>query len=844
MLVRRHVPIAVSLLSSLAPALTGQALFPGQRYEVGFLPRELLHADMQGDGILDVVCLGESGGVNVYFGGADGTLTKGGSYGSYKTATDGVLVDANLDGHLDFVSVHGATSSPVVEGRLVVQLGNAQGVLTKLQEIATGGISRGIARGDYDDDGLPDYVTVNSQSVSYSVLKGLPSGAVSAPTVYLSGTYMYEAEPVDIGADGVLDLVAVGQGQLYLFTGNGQGGVFPTGQVPIGANANGLVLGKIDADAKPDAAYVSGASLRVISDLYGSPSESSYALTTSGLDLAFGDFDGNGRPDALTTQSNLQCALLHGNSGGSFGAPQTFAVDTSALEVDVFDVDGDGRSDALAAGSYALVVAHGNPSGVPQYDGAAVISLAAGGSLSGLHCADLDQDGDSDVLYSQVSSVGWLAGDGAGALSSGQTIAPLSGPYDCKSGDLDGDGVLDLVVANETGAFAHRIAVLRGTGAGAFEAPIYHPTGTLPVHAALGDLNLDGDLDVSCATLTGGLSILLGASGAGFSPQAHYLDVPGGDRSVIGDFDANGTPDVVLSGGLGLVRFPGVGGGALGTPQWITAGVEDRKVTQCDIDGDGRTDLATSGTNPPLTRVHLADGSGGFEPALAQPAVTGPADVLATDLDGDGQIDLASYGSTGNIGVRLGAGDGSFGALQYYGSTGSNSRVLAGADLDSDGRVDLLAGVSSSIAVYMNKAHDTMHVTAYGIGTPGCGGASTLGATSMPQVGAADFGLISANVPPGSHGFLLVGAVPDLAGFDPFGLGVLLHVDPFAPIFLLPAVAEQSGTAHIALPIPPDAALGGVNVVAQALWPQPLAPCSQAFLGLSASRGASIQIQP
>ncbi len=73
---------------------------------------------------------------------------------------------------------------------------------------------------------------------------------------------------------------------------------------------------------------------------------------------------------------------------------------------------------------------------------------------------------------------------------------------------------------------------------------------------------------------------------------------------------------------------------------------------------------------------------------------------------------------------------------------------------------------------------------------------------------------------------------------------MLLHVNPFAPLFVLPAVAQLSGTAHIALPIPTDASLGGQSVVAQALWPQPLAPCSSALLGLSSSRGALIQIQP
>lgn len=832
---------------SLAPLVAAQSLFEGVRYEVGFIPRQLLRGDMQGDGKLDCVCLGETGQLNVFLAVGDGTFVPTGAFASYETATDAVLVDADLDGDLDALTVHGATSTPVVEGRLVVLHGNGQGALTKVQEIATGGITRGIARGDFDANGWPDYATVNSQSVSYSVLDGLPGGTVAAPTVYSFGAYMYEAEVADIGADGVLDMVAVGQGQLFLFSGDGQGGLFHTGSVPIAASANGLVIGKIDLDAKPDVGYVAGTTLRVISDVFGAPSETSYPVGGSCLDLAFGDFDANGRPDALTGFIDKQCALLYGNAAGGFGAATAFGVDVGVTQVDALDLDADGQSDALAAGNFALVVAHGTPSGLPHYSPATTIDVASYGTVSGLHGTDVDGDGDADVLLSGSSTLAWLAGDASGALAAPTPLAALSAPWDIDSGDLDGDGVLDVVVANEIGSFGHSVVVLRGLGGGAYAAPITHPAGSLPVDVALGDLDLDGDLDVACAALTSGLVVLIGASGVDFAAQEQYTEAGTGDRVQVGDFDANGKPDVVLSGSAGLLRYSGDGAGGLAAPLWIATGNNlDRRVVQADFNRDGRTDLATYASPSAFAglRVHLADGSAGYLPPILLGALAGVTDLLAADVDADGNADLVCWTNHGNAGVRLGDGAAGFGALHAYGSPASNGRGIAGADLDADGRIDVVTGMTGKVVELVNLAPDAAFAAPYGTGTPDCEGATTLGATAMPQVGASGFALFSANAPAGVHGFLVVAATADAAGSDPLGLGLLLHFSPFAPWFSVGAHTELDGSAHVPLPIPADAALGGQSLAAQALWLQPLAPCSGAFAGLSSSRGLSLQIQP
>ena len=99
---------------------------------------------------------------------------------------------------------------------------------------------------------------------------------------------------------------------------------------------------------------------------------------------------------------------------------------------------------------------------------------------------------------------------------------------------------------------------------------------------------------------------------------------------------------------------------------------------------------------------------------------------------------------------------------------------------------------------------------------------------------------------PGAAGLLLLATDGDVAGSDPFGLGVILHVDLAAgPLFTLPAQADSAGLAALALPVPASPALADEVLDFQFVFlPSSPAPCAASPLGLTSSRGLRVVVQP
>jgi hypothetical protein len=136
-------------------------------------------------------------------------------------------------------------------------------------------------------------------------------------------------------------------------------------------------------------------------------------------------------------------------------------------------------------------------------------------------------------------------------------------------------------------------------------------------------------------------------------------------------------------------------------------------------------------------------------------------------------------------------------------------------------------------------------LTPYGTGTPGCSGPSNVTAALLPNVGQLAFAFLGDNAPPSSLGLCLVTDSQDYAGSDPFGLGVLLHVDFFFAneVFGLDMPIDATGNGVSPAPIPPSPFLAGKSYYAQTLllWS---GPCSLPPFGLSSSRGLQVTILP
>jgi FG-GAP-like repeat len=267
------------------------------------------------------------------------------------------------------------------------------------------------------------------------------------------------------------------------------------------------------------------------------------------------------------------------------------------------------------------------------------------------------------------------------------------------TGDLDGDGDLDLVVANY-GATA--ISVLYGAGDGSFSLPSSYSVFQTVRSVSLVDVDADGALDAVVSA--NGLPVLMGTGNGLFGTPTALAPGHNADGVVSGDLNGDSVIDLVFqegsSGKLGVLL--GLGGGAFGPPVDYGLGVSRSGVELADLDGDGSLDLIdvafvpSGGPSPSgwqlISRLGVGDGT--FHQGVAHALGGSVRDLAVTDLNGDGRQDCVVT-SANSVSVLIGNGDGTLGAPVGY-PAGSAPGHLVLEDLNSDDYPDAL--VANSVA--------------------------------------------------------------------------------------------------------------------------------------------------
>lgn len=282
-------------------------------------------------------------------------------------------------------------------------------------------------------------------------------------------------------------------------------------------------------------------------------------------------------------------------------------------------------------------------------------------------------------------------------------------PFDIVADDLDGDGDIDIVTANQCAnepgrceVDTYSVSVLLNHGDGTFAREVRYDAAKLPQGVAVADFNGDGIKDLAVANSGANtVSVLQGKGDGTFQPTGEF---PAGQspRSIVaGDFDGDRGTDLIVTNMLtpnmpsdSVTVLLGRNDGTFNDPMVFSAGDEAAAITAGDMDEDGDLDVVTgNGSGTISVLINIGDGT--FDEAIQHRTGTNVTlGVDIADVNGDSHPDVVASGSQVAVLLGLGDGEGTLASAVQYGTRSSGFFAYVAmdtGDLDGDGDADIAA---------------------------------------------------------------------------------------------------------------------------------------------------------
>ena len=386
-------------------------------------------------------------------------------------------------------------------------------------QISTGGSPAAIVTDDWNGDGNEDIAIANSANNTVSVLFGNGDGTFAAPAKYTVGSDPTAIATADVNGDGNDDIITAdaGNGDVSILLANVDSddnatGTFAAAQnfhvEPGGQGPLSLVMDDFNNDGNEDIAVAGGGLYVLLGNGEGTFQAPVKISSDPMAGIVSGDFNQDGNEDiAVTNPTAGTVEIFDGNGDGTIASPISETVAPGVTGIATGDFNNDGVTDLAVTvpGQNQVDVLLGNSTTVtepsPPYP---ILPINGPGPIQPIAVST----GPISVGGGDGSSGG---GDFTYTIATGTFASPIAIPLSgtltsLTVADVNGDGNDDLVVANATSS---QVTVIPGNGDGTFGTPADVSMGTVPTAVAADDFNNDGGIDLATANSAGGVSVAL-----------------------------------------------------------------------------------------------------------------------------------------------------------------------------------------------------------------------------------------------------------------------------------------------------------------------------------------------
>ncbi len=605
--------------------------------------------------------------------------------------------DFNNDGLIDFVSANfnGFANQQVT---ILINSGSGTFAGSNKRDFASAPNAIDVAVGDFNEDGNLDVVTCSqATNNNFSLLLGDGTGNLAAPITLTAGDNPQGITVGDMNKDGNLDVLITNRGtpaDVYIYLGDGTGNFAAPTIIAI-ANVWDIAVSDFNGDSNPDfAVLISGTPTGSVSIRFGDGGGTNYATgpTITGFQTAEDLIAVNLDDD---TDVDILAGAGYSINDGSGNFAARVVLTQTNYEYTVADLNKDSHPD---------IIANDNNQNTPNVriflgDGAGSFSLLAkfeaNGLLRGLEVADINGDSNLDIVgvggWGPFDYVDVLLGDGTGYFPNSIIKYPmLTDPRDLVKGDFNEDGIADIAICNTVG---NLVTIYLGQGNGKFsKTSTNYSTGNFPIQIMTIDYNKDSNLDLVTYNQTGSsVTVLTGAGDGSFSVLANIpVTSTISGRMTTADFNNDTNPDLIVSGYTSnLFNFlAGTGSGFSPSVTTATSG-NILEVKAADFNGDGNQDFVADLNSLSQLVVFFGDGTGSF--TAGTPYTSAGSFFLIADINNDAKPDVIAYDNS-VLGSDFFINDGTGAFVGSSIVTSLGGFPWGYEDMDGDGSKDLVLG--------------------------------------------------------------------------------------------------------------------------------------------------------